>query len=132
MKEHISTAELRKLTGYSDSAVAEMKARGHIVSAATGKWEPVSTLAAMVRKLREKDAGATDRQRRNKAAADKEEALALRARSEVCLMSAAKVFASETRIMLRQCIERSDLTAAQKKKLLEQVAKVKVELPEAE
>lgn len=78
-------------------------------------------------------AGESDRARKNRADADKAELNAIKAAGETCLISAAKMFASETRITLRGVIERANyLTKEQRDKLIKACRETKIDLPEAE
>lgn len=125
----MSSAALYKATGHGQSAIAEMKATGVIAPTSKNQWPIIETLGAMYRRLRERNAGESDRQRKNKAEADESEMRALEAMGKLCPMSDAKLFWSDARIEVKQTIERASyLTPQQKTKLLIELAALKPKL----
>lgn len=125
----MTSAELYRATGHGQSAIAEMKATGVIAPAGENKWPILATLGAMYRRLRERNAGEMDRQRKNKFEADQAELDALDAAKKLCSIADAKLFWSDARIEVKQTIERASyLTPVQKTKLLTELAALKPKL----
>lgn len=83
----MSSAELYRATGYGQSAIAEQVAIGLISPVSRGLWPAIATLGAMVRRLRERDAGSEDRQRKNRAEANLAEMEAARIEGTLVLRS---------------------------------------------
>lgn len=120
-----TTADIMRVTGYSRQGIADLESAG-VVTKTKGKWNPLETLGAMVRRLREKDSGNEDRQRKNKAEADSAEVAAMEAAKSVVPLASAKLYWSESRIEVRQTVERAEfLSPVQKTKLLAKLAALK-------
>lgn len=83
----ITSAELRRLTGYSKAAITELEQSGVIKRAAVDTW-PIETVTKIVGHLRErKPAGGEFRDRYEKAKALREERKAALEAKELCLVS---------------------------------------------
>lgn len=122
----LTTSELQRATGYGAAHIGDMKANGIITPASHGKWPALATLGAIIRRLRERDAGTEDRQRKNKAEADTAELAALRERGTVMPKDVVLAWLADERTEIRRLIERSpDLATAQKNKLLATFSKMK-------
>lgn len=125
----MSSADLQRETGYGHAALSEMQAVGVITQAKRGFWPAVRTMGAIIRRLKERNAGNADRERKNKAEADEAEMRALESAGKLCPMDAAKQFWSDARIEVRQTIERAAyLTPVQKTRLLAELAALKPQL----